>query len=65
VTPTIRTPRQIARDALEEALTRGVITDYAVRPGGRATIYVDGGKFYTEHTLDTLATLKRIEKGEA
>lgn len=55
-----RDSRQIARAALKGAKEQGVIKDFAVRKYGRATIYIQGGKFYTEHVLDTLQHLKNL-----
>lgn len=55
-----RTPRQFASRALIAAQRQGVILDFEVRRGGRATVYLKrGGKMYTTSTLDTLALLKR------
>lgn len=62
---TSRTPMQIARQALKEAKAEGLVKDFAVRKAGRATVYplAGGGKYYTEHVLDTLALLDRL-RGE-
>jgi hypothetical protein len=57
----LRSPAQLAREALRAAMDEGLIQDFAVRRLGRATIYLlDGGKVYTDHLLDTLLTLKRL-----
>lgn len=63
----VRSEVQIARDALKQAKATGLIRDFAVRAGGRATIYhVDRPtKAYTTSTLDTLAHLRHIEEGRA
>jgi hypothetical protein len=57
-----RSTKQIARDALKAAKAEGVIRDFAVRDGGRATIYPahTRGKYYTTSTLDTLAIIEQI-----
>lgn len=59
-----RTSRQIARDACKDAQARGLIRGFDIRDGGRATIFlIDGkNKIYTQHVLDTLAELRRIER---
>lgn len=60
--------RQLERDLqaklramLKEAKEQGLIRDFALRPGGRATIYNVGErtKIYTTSTLDTMAALRK------
>jgi hypothetical protein len=69
-----RSPRQIAKDVLIAAKAAGIVRDYVLRGGGRATIYwgpraqlesfgnPDGhrgpGKSYTTSALDTLRILR-------
>jgi hypothetical protein len=61
VTESPRSAKQIARDALRAAKAEGVVRDFAVRDGGRATIYRPGrGKYYTENALDTLAVIDEL-----
>ncbi len=57
-----RTPQQILRKVLRDAMDEGIINAFAVRAGGRATVYpaVGGGKYYTTSTLDTLTLLERL-----
>lgn len=60
-----RTPQQIVRQSLKAAKEQGVIRDFALRAGGRATIYFADGtvkagmKSYTNNSLETLAMLHR------
>lgn len=59
---TTRTPKEIAQQACKAAKEAGLIADYSVRAGGRATIYFApdsdrDGKTYTTSALDTLAVL--------
>lgn len=53
------------RDELKRASSDGVIGGFALRAGGRATIYAPdrSRKWYTTSTLETLATLSRL-RGE-
>jgi UDP-N-acetylmuramyl tripeptide synthase len=57
-----RSQSQMAREVLKLAKEQGVVREYAVRPGGRATIYpTEGrGKFYAANVLDVLAILKQL-----
>lgn len=60
-----RTPMQIAREVLKEAQADGIVRDFALRVGGRATVYPafgGYGKFYTTSSLDTLTLLSRLRK---
>jgi hypothetical protein len=52
------------REELKRAVADGVIAEFALRKGGRATIYrVDQRtKTYTESTLDTLTELSKERK---
>jgi hypothetical protein len=49
------------RAILKDAVARGFIKDFALRSGGRATIYhvEDATKSYTTGTLDTMTHLRR------
>lgn len=59
-----RSTKQIARDALNAAKAEGIVRDFDVRNGGRATIYPahGGGKFYTTSALDTLTVIEQIRR---
>jgi hypothetical protein len=58
-----RTPQQITRQFLKAAKESGVIKDFTLRTGGKATIYYAdssdnaGQKTYTKNALDTLTVL--------
>lgn len=49
------------RAMLKDAKAKGFIRDFALRPGGRATIYSarERTKHYTTSTLDTMASLQK------
>jgi hypothetical protein len=52
--------QHILRKRLRAAVELGVILDFTLRPGSRATIYLrNGNKVYTTTALDALVVLRQ------